>query len=219
MMYNRVWQEPMQRMIDLRRASSDTILREEDWWLVLPPGQQDYERFALHDFTGDGVPELLLGRRDMDHFAWDVYRWWDNQLRYVGSFESYAKYLATVRGGERRSRDLFAFDPVPSAFFEGIVKRIRINDNMLQSETLLAEYIQANGRYGYREGNVYSIVNDNRTTTRANLTSITYATMETRLINYVNAYTEIKTFDINIVPAQAVLILYVLTNGFTRMTY
>jgi len=216
--YNRVWQEPFELLIDARGGSSDTILREEDWWLLTTPGRQEYERFALHDFTGDGVPELLLGRRDMDHFSWDVYRWWDNQLRYIGSFESYSKYLATVRGGGRVSRDVFTFDPIPNAFFENTVKRVGISDNMLQSEILLATY--GTGRaQTHREGSVYSLTNDNRTTTRANLATINYNALQSRLIGYVNTYTEIRTFDINIVPARAVLTLYVLTNGFTRTSY
>jgi hypothetical protein len=221
--FNRVWQQPMADLIAARRGPGDTILTEENWWLLNPPGLQDYERFALHDFTGDGVPELLLGRRDMDHFAWDVYRWWNNQLRFIGSFESYSKYLATVRGvhssgSARAARDLFAFDPVPNEFFTNTVKRISITDNMLQNETLLAVSGQGSSQR-YHEGSVYRLTNDTRSTTRHSLASINYNTLQTRLIDYVNEYRQIRTFDIAFVPPEAALIMWVLTNGFTRLSH
>ncbi|MCL2704518.1 MAG: hypothetical protein FWE91_13105 [Defluviitaleaceae bacterium] len=218
--FTRTWQMPMYDLIMEKRGPADTLISEEDTWLYeLWPyyGQQQYERFALHDLDGDGVPELLLGLRYLDHFSWDVYKWWNNEMRYIGSFDSYSKYLATVRGDNRASNDIFTFDPVPNAFYRRTVKRISFADNMLQNETLLA-ISDTGSAVRHLEGTRYNISNDRANPRRSELVNISggYNTLVSRLVDYTAAYREIKTFDIYIVPPSAALIMYIKTNGFTR---
>ena len=133
-------------------------------------------------------------------------------MRYIGSFDSYAKYLAAIPG----SRDIFTFDPVPNDFYSRTVKRISFVDNMLQNEVLLA--IHEGDRTRYLEGTRYNVSNGRVHTRRNELVNISggYSTLVTRLTEYVIAYDEIRTFDIQVVPPSAVLIMYLKTNAFTR---
>ena len=216
--FTRVWQMPMYELIMARRGPATTLIPDEYHWnfgLWNYFGQKEYLRFALHDFDGNGVPELLLGWRYRDHFGWDVYRWWNNEMRFIGSFESYAQYLA-IAGNNPRSGDVFTFDPVPNEFFRRTVRRISFRDNMLQSEILLASYQNRAGAISFLEGSRYTLTTDVPNPRRANLVTITNAAFTAQLTNYVTHYREIRTFDIEIVPPSAVLIMYLKTNAFTR---
>ena len=226
--FSRVWQMPMYDLIMEKIGPANTLIADEDLWRItlLPEyGQKEYDRFAFHDIDGDGVPELFLGWRYLSHFSWDVYKWWNGDMRYIGTFDSYAKYLAAIPG----SNDVFTFDPVPNAFYKRTVKRISFADNMLQNETLMAIY-DTGDRIRYLEGSRYLTALDNPRAGQLDRTSPHRSSLENfagssdnqrrvnfinRLSNYASSYNEIKTFDIYIVPPSAPLIMYVKTLGWT----
>jgi hypothetical protein len=192
----------MYDMIFAKRGPADTLIKEEDQWLInlidFYP-QRDYGRYAFHDLDGDRVPELLLGLRDLTHFSYDAYKWWRGELRYIGSFDCYSKYLAVESG----TNNIFTYDGVMNEFYDMSAKRVYIEDNALATTTILA-----------RNGSKYY---------RANSSGILSPSGFNRgqfvgsLVDLVVEYDEIRTFDINFVPPDIALIHYVMTNGFTRM--
>lgn len=202
--FTKLWQMPMYDLIKEKFGPADTLIEDEWYWemyLWSMYGQQDYERYALYDLDGDAVPELFLGLRYGDHFSYDVYKWWNGYMRYIGSFDCYSKYLAVVTG----SRDIFTFDPVPNEFYRQSAKRIGISDNTLSNVTLLASYIK-DGKTQYLAPNSKGDA----------LVSINYDKYLSALTDYAYNYKEIRTFDIRIVPPSAALIMYLKTKGFTE---
>ncbi|MDR1705029.1 MAG: hypothetical protein LBS19_10165 [Clostridiales bacterium] len=200
--FTRAWQQPMYDMIETKRGPSDTFVSEDDQWitpLITLNPQRDYGRYALHDFDGDFVPELLLGLRDGQHFSYDVYKWWRGELRYNASFDCYAQYLAIESG----TGNIFTYDAVANEFYDMSAKKVYLEDNALATATLLAR----NGDLYYQSAGGGSL-----SSSRFNR-----AQFVGKLSDYVIQYNEIRTFDIGFVPPDIVLIHYIMTNGFTRM--
>ena len=194
--FTKTWQLPMYELIKAKLGPASTNIEEfainqvilKDW----------YQRFALYDIDGDGVPELFLGVQRGEKFSFDVYRYWNNDMHFVGSFDGYGKYIAKMPGG------VFAYNPVPNEFHRQSANKITFPSNSVKNDTLLMVYDQ--------EGKMLYRAPDSR---GVNLTSLTYAKYLDSLVNYVVKNPEIKTFDIEMVPPSAALIMYLKTNSFT----
>jgi hypothetical protein len=201
-MFTRTWQMPMFNLIQSKRGPANTVI---DRFLLDTSLTKDvYTRFALHDIDGCGIPELLLGVRRGTNISFDVYKYWNQDMRYIGSFNSYDKYLSRFRG----SNDIFAFDPVTNPFYHQSAFRISIRNNMLGNDTLLSVY--------NKDTETYSILR--KPNAQGNPVSLSYSEYLSELGGFViNDTVEIRTFCLLMVPPSAPLIMYVKTQGYTVM--
>jgi len=194
--FTRTWQLPMYELIKAKLGPANTYFEEfavdqrvlKDW----------YQRYALYDIDGDGVPELFLAVQRGEKLSYDVYRYWNNGMHFIGSFDGYSKYIARAPGS------LIAFNPVPNPFHNQTANRISFVNNTIKNDTLLMAYEQ-DGKTVYRAPDARGV----------NLTGVTYAKYLESLVNYVINHQEIKTFDIEMVPPSAALIMYLKTRAFT----
>jgi len=189
--FTKTWQMPIYELIIEKLGPANT--RIDDWAANQTIVKENYQRFALYDIDGDGAPELFLAVMRDEKLSYDVYRYWNGDMQFIGSFDAYSKYLAKAPGG------VFAFDPVPNRLYEQAAKKVSFVNNMLISDTLLQSYYR-NNRYVYLN---------------ANLAGVSHSSYVSSLVNYVNSYAEIKTFDVDMVPPSAALIMYVKTKAFT----
>jgi len=194
--FTKTWQLPIYELIKAKLGPANTL--GEDWALNTRISKDWYQRYALYDIDGDGAPELLLAVQRGEKMSFDVYKYWNNDMQFIGSFDAYAKYIAKAPGG------VFAFNPVPNAFYRQSANKISFVANSVKNDTLLVSD-DLDGKTAYRAPDSRGI----------NLVNTTYAKYLDSLINYVINFAEIKTFDIEMVPPSAALIMYVKTQAFT----
>jgi hypothetical protein len=195
--FTRTWQLPMYELIMAKRGPANTNI---DGWSLNPAIRKErYQRYALYDIDGCGVPELLMAVQRGEKLSFDVYKYWNNDMRFIGSFDGYGKYIARARNG-----GVFAFNPVRNEFYMQSANRITFVNNVFNYETLLLWDFK-DGRSFYRAPDA-----NNR-----HLVSITQARYREELIRYAVTLPEIKTFDIDMVPPTGPLIMYIKTRAFT----
>ncbi len=181
------WQYKFYEFLESMRGPMNTYYEHDEF---LPLTRVNYDRFALHDFEDDGVPELLVSTRDGEHFGFDVYKYINREVTYIGSFDGYSKYISKLPD----SRDVMAYDPVVSIFDFQSVKVVSYNalDNI-----------------GLRLTDIMTVKADQKnpakTVYTVNNSVTTYEKYLNALLKRVNESQEIKTYDANIVPFDAIL--------------
>jgi hypothetical protein len=151
-----------------------------------PRAPATYTRYALYDITGNGVPELLIGVNHGTQISFDVYRYVGGEVKFMGSFDSYSKYMSKFPN----SRDIFAFDPVSDQFGYQSANRMSYRDNALSKTQLMSVYPNSDA---------------SKTVFQVNSAATTEAAYNKALTAYINDTVEIKTYDFEIVPHSAVL--------------
>ncbi len=149
--------------------------------------RKEYDRFALHDLDGSGIPELLVATTYGGHYSFDVYKYINKEVTFIGSFDGYSKYIGKMPD----SKDIFSYDPVSNLFNFQMSRNISYKNFALDITDLLSVYINPDNR----NATVYSI----------NGKASTYTKYNEALLSYVNSCTEIKSYDAWIVPYDAVL--------------
>lgn len=196
--FTKVWQEPMYKLINDKLGPANT--KVDEWSLDPSVRKENYRRFALHDLDGDSVPEVLLAVKRNEKLSFDVYKYWNGEMRFIGSFDAYSKYLAKVTG----STSIFAFNPHGNDFHKQTANRLSIQNNALKNDTLVIMMQKGNK-------NVYQATDRNG----RNLVNVSFSSYVSSLNNYATNYAAIKTFDMEMVPPSAALIMYIKTRGFT----
>ncbi len=183
---NTTWQVAFNNFINKAIGPANTYV--EPYSLTPPSGaRRDYTRFALHDLTGNGVPELFLGVNHGTQVSFDVYRYVNGDVKFIGSFDAYSKYL----GKFSQSNNVFSYNPIDNMFNYQTVNKIYYADNGMHKETIMQVFKSPKtGKDVYEVGN----------------RSVSVPTFNSSLINYINSTKEIKTFDIELVPASAALV-------------
>jgi hypothetical protein len=196
--FTKVWQGPMLEFLDETRKMGPANTKVDEWAIDQSIRKEDYQRYALYDIDADNVPELFLAVQRSMKLSFDVYKYWNGDMRFIGSFDAYSKYLAKANTG------VFAFNPHESQFAAQSANRISVSNYAVKNDTLLMSYYK-NNKYEYFAPGKDGV----------NLVSANYDNYLNSLINYVNAYPEIKTFDIQMTVPRAVLIMYIKTKAFT----
>ncbi len=179
------WQIKYNEFIEAMKGPVDTFYQPyED---EVPRGAAKYSRFAIHDLNGDGLPELLAGVTRGDLFSFDVYKYINREVTFIGSIDSYSRYLGKMSG----SNDIFCYNPIPNMFANQSVYRISFKNNAFDKSTLMSIYPSASNPSTI----IYEVGN-----ARSSLSGF-----NNKLISYIKSNTEIKTYDVDLVPQDAVV--------------
>ena len=145
-----------------------------------------YTRYALHDLTGNGVPELLLAVNRGVKMSLDVYTYRGGEVMFMGSFDGYSKYISKFSG----SNDIFSYDPIWDQMNIQTATRVSYANNAIGLRIIMS---------------IYNRVSDGRDVFSVDGSITSQSAYNQRLINYIDSTLEIKTYDMVMTPYSAVL--------------
>ncbi len=178
------WQEKYKKFLFYMCGPMDTY---KDNYLMQNKIRKDYKRFSLYDFDGDEIPELLAATSSGTHYSFDVFKYINSDITFLGSFDGYSKYIAKLP----QSTVLFSYDPIGNLFNYQSARFVASTSLALDLTEIMAIYPNP---YNPKD-TIYSLYDS----------PTTYAQYNNSLLYHYNACTEIQSYDTQMVPYAAIL--------------